>query len=140
MGRPGRWAVPAAAASGTLASSSVTHTQPALRAPTPMALKERLRMRRLAPAERISSRWAASTLAAQRTCSAQTLAGWTAVASPRLADTRPAAAIRADWAAARVERRGTTARVGRPRRDRSALTSEASRTVSGAGAAEAARS
>ena len=97
-------------------------------------------MRRLAPAERISSRWAASTLAAQRTCSPQTLAGWTAVASPRLADRRPAAAILADWAAARVERRGTTASVGRPRRDRSALTSEASRTVSGAGAADAARS
>src|SRR4029453_18275774 len=42
VGRPGRWAVP----SGTSASSSVTHTQPALPVPTPMALKERLRMRR----------------------------------------------------------------------------------------------
>src|SRR5215218_603482 len=41
VGRAGRRAVPAAPpASGTLASSSVTHMQPALRAPTPMALKE----------------------------------------------------------------------------------------------------
>ena len=126
--------------SGTLASSSVTQTQPALLAPTPMALKEGLRMRRLAPAERISSWWATSTLAAQRTCSSQALAGWTAAASPGLADRRRAAAIRADWAPARVERRGTTLRAGRPRRDRSALTSEVSRTASGAGAAAAARS
>src|SRR4030095_8542465 len=54
VGRPGRRSVPpAAVASGTLASSSVTHTQPALRVPTPMALKEGLRMTRLAAAEPI---------------------------------------------------------------------------------------
>jgi uncharacterized protein YukE len=53
---------------------------------------------------------------------------------------RGAAAIRADWAPARADRRGTALRVGRPCRDRSALTSEASRTASGAGAADAARS
>ena len=82
VGRTGRRALAAALASGTLASSSVTQTQPALLAPTPRALKERLRMRRLAPAERISSRWAASTLAAQRTCSSQAEAGCTAAASP----------------------------------------------------------
>ena len=140
VGRTGRRALAAALASGTLASSSVTQTQPALLAPTPRALKERLRMRRLAPAERISSRWAASTLAAQRTCSSQAEAGCTAAASPELADRRRAAAMRADWAPARLDRRGSTLRVGRPRRDRSALTSEASRTVSGAGAAEAVRS
>ena len=140
VGRAGRRAFPAALVSGTLASSSVTQTQPALLVPTPRALKERLRMRRLAPAERISSWWAASTLPAQRTCSSQTLAGWTASASPGLADRRRAAAIRADWAPARVDRRGSTARAGRPRWERSALTSEASRTASGAGAAAAARS
>src|SRR5215208_843372 len=139
-GRPGRRAFPAALVSGTLASSSVTQTQPALLVPTPRALKERLRMRRLAPAERISSWWAASTLPAQRTCSSQVLAGWTASASPGLADRRRAAAIRADWAPARVDRRGSPARAGRPRWERSALTSEASRTASGAGAAAAARS
>ncbi len=140
VGRAGRRAFPAALVSGTLASSSVTQTQPALLVPTPRALKERLRMRRLAPAERISSWWAASTLPAQRTCSSQALAGWTASASPGLADRRRAAAIRADWAPARVDRRGSTARAGRPRWERSALTSEASRTASGAGAAAAARS
>src|SRR5918995_970018 len=110
VGGAGGRAVPAAVVSGTLASSSVTQTQPALLAPTPMALKEGLRMRRLAPADRISSWWATSTLAAQRTCSPQALAGWTAAASPELADRRRAAAIRADWAPARVERRGATLR------------------------------
>src|SRR5829696_739960 len=133
VGRTGRRAVPpAAVASGTLASSSVTHRQPALCAPTPMALKERLRMRRRAVAEPIRSWWAASTLGAQRTCSSQRLAGWTALASPALADRWRADAIRADWAPARADRRGTTLRVGRPWRERSALTSEASRTASGA--------
>src|SRR5215216_1075016 len=144
VGRAGRRAVPAVPAappaSGTLASSSVTHMQPALRAPTPMALKEGLRMRRRAVAEPIRSWWAASTLAAQRTCSSQRLAGWTALASPALADRWRADAIRADWAPARADRRGTTLRVGRPWRERSAFTSEASRTASGAGAADAARS
>src|SRR5215211_2318372 len=83
VGRTGRRAVPpAVVASGTLASSSVTHRQPALCAPTPMALKERLRMRRRAVAEPIRSWWAASTLGAQRTCSSQALAGWTAWARP----------------------------------------------------------
>src|SRR5215217_2996983 len=141
VGRTGRRAVPpAAVASGTLASSSVTHRQPALCAPTPMAFKERLRMRRRAVAEPIRSWWAASTLGAQRTCSSQALAGWTAWARPALDDRRRADAIRVDWARARADRRGTALRVGRPCRDRSALTSEASRTASGAGAADAARS
>src|SRR5215211_4021273 len=122
------------------ASSSVTQRQSTLVAPTPRALKERLRIRRLAVVEAIRPWWAASTLAAQRTCSLQARAGWTASASPTLDDRRRAAAIRADWAPARADRRGTTRRAGRPCRERSALTSEARRMVSGAGAADAARS
>src|SRR4029450_9028604 len=112
--RPGRRAVPAAPAAGSRGRRSAPPTQPELRAPPPMALKERLRRRRLAPAEPISSRWAASTLVAQRTCSSQVLAGWTAAARPGLADSLPTAAIRADWAPARVDRRGSTLRAGRP--------------------------
>src|SRR5215216_6259713 len=139
--RRGRRSVASAAlASGTLASSSVTQRQSTLVAPTPRALKERLRIRRLAVVEAIRPWWAASTLAAQRTCSLQARAGWTASASPTLDDRRRAAAIRADWAPARADRRGTTRRAGRPCRERSALTSEARRMVSGAGAADAARS
>src|SRR5215216_3796968 len=139
--RRGRRSVASAAlASATLASSSVTQRQSTLVAPTPRALKERLRIRRLAVVEAIRPWWAASTLAAQRTCSLQARAGWTASASPTLDDRRRAAAIRADWAPARADRRGTTRRAGRPCRERSALTSETRRMVSGAGAADAARS
>src|SRR5215213_1218736 len=69
---------------------------------------------RRAVAEPIRSWWAASTLGAQRTCSSQALAGWTAWARPALDDRRRADAIRVDWAPARADRRGTALRVGRP--------------------------